>query len=97
MIETGRYKRPKIPRNDRCCPFCPGSVESEVHLLLDCNKYANIREPYISKHVNSINNKHTKQNDLSTIIILLNPDNISLARDVSNYIEKSLDISRNNI
>ena len=97
MIETGRYKRPKIPRNDRCCPFCPGSVESEVHFLLDCNKLSNIRESYISKHVNSINNKHPNQNDLSTTIILLNPDTISLGRDVSNYIEKSPDIIKNNI
>ena len=86
VIETCRYKRLKIPRNDRFCPFCPSSVESEVQFLLHCNKYVNIKEPYISKHVNSIYNKHPNQNDLSTIINLLNPENLSLARDVTNFI-----------
>ena len=92
MIENGRYNSPKIPRNDRLRPFCQRSVESEVYFLLDCNKYANIRKSYISKH---INNKHQNQDDLSTIIILLNQDNIYSARGMSNYIEKSLVIRKN--
>ena len=54
-------------------------------------------ESWSGKHVNLINKKHPNQDDLSTIIILLNPDSISLARDVSNYREKSLDIRKNNI
>ena len=97
MIETGRYRRPKIPRNERFCPFCPGFVESETHFLLHCDKYAKLRESYINKHVNLLRSRHPFQNDLTTIINLLNPDNISLAKDVSNYIENSLAIRKNNI
>ena len=61
--------------------------------------YANIREymKYISKHVNLINNEHPNKNGLSTVISLLNPDVLFLARDLSNYIEKSLDIRKNDM
>ena len=61
----------KIPRNERFCPFCPGSVESEAHFLLSCDKYANIRESYINKHVNLMRIKNPSQDDLTTIINLL--------------------------
>ena len=47
MIETGRYRRPKIERNERFCPFCPNKVESKVHFLLHCHKYVNVRETYL--------------------------------------------------
>ena len=96
MIETGRYKRPKLPRND--CPFCPSAVESETHFMLYCNKYTNIRETYIDTHIKSIKIKHPNQNDLTIITNnLLNPDNMSLAKDVSYVLAISIEIRKNNI
>ena len=36
-IETGRYKRPIIPRSERICKFCSSaSVGDEKHVLLEC-------------------------------------------------------------
>ena len=60
--------------------------------MLYCNKYTNIRATYTNKHVNSIKIKHPNQNDLATIINILNPGNISLANDVSDVFAKSLEI-----
>ena len=41
-IEKLRYCRAKVQRNQRFCPFCPSSVESEIHFILKCTKYDNI-------------------------------------------------------
>ena len=44
MIEKGRHKRPKIPREQRFCPFCPTKVEDEIHFLTECIFYKNRNE-----------------------------------------------------
>ena len=33
-FETGRYEN--IPAEERFCPFCPGVVENEIHVLMSC-------------------------------------------------------------
>ena len=39
-----RYTRPKIPLNERKCIFCnKNSVEDEIHFLLDCDFYSDLR------------------------------------------------------
>ena len=40
-IEIERYN--KVPVKDRICPFCPGLVEDEVHVLTVCNLYDDLR------------------------------------------------------
>ena len=42
--ETMRYCRPKIVRHKRFCLFCPDSIESEEHFLLNCKKYDSKRK-----------------------------------------------------
>ena len=66
MIETGRYKRPKILRNDRYCPL----VLSNPKYVHYCNKYTSIRTTYINKHVISIKFNHPNRNDIATIMII---------------------------
>ena len=44
-IETGRYNG--TLRKDRFCQFCPSLVEDEMHFLLRCAKYQNIRTSYM--------------------------------------------------
>ena len=44
-IETGRYCRPKIPRNERKCMTC-NVVEDEDHVLFSCVLYDSIRVKY---------------------------------------------------
>jgi len=50
-IETGRYEN--LKENERVCPFC-NCIEDEVHVLLYCNMYANVRKPYLIKLCPSI-------------------------------------------
>ena len=47
MIETGRHKRPSVPREERFCPFCTSTVESEIHFLTQCSAYKNRNELFI--------------------------------------------------
>ena len=36
MIEEGRRKRPKIPRDERICLLCTEEVEHEIYFLIKC-------------------------------------------------------------
>jgi hypothetical protein len=43
-VNTGRYMRPKTPREDRVCTWCDENedvrvVEDESHVLLVCRRY----------------------------------------------------------
>jgi hypothetical protein len=41
-LETGRYEG--LPEKDRVCPFCPNTVENELHVILECSMYNDLRE-----------------------------------------------------
>ena len=46
-LETGRWKNPRVPRDERLCEMCPRSVvEDEFHLLFECPAYDTIRAKY---------------------------------------------------
>jgi hypothetical protein len=45
-IEQGRWARPKIPRADRHCPHCRGTVQDEHHFVFDCHHNSSIRDNY---------------------------------------------------
>ena len=50
QIETGRYKKPKVPLNNRICNLCTDNViEDEIHFLLCCDFYSDIRRPLLAK------------------------------------------------
>ena len=40
-IEKGRHQN--VPLSDRSCPFCPEHLENELHFLIKCPTYANLR------------------------------------------------------
>ncbi len=49
-VETGRHRQSWKPREDRLCPLCSqAEVETELHFLLDCPNYSEIRELYLPK------------------------------------------------
>lgn len=50
-VETGRWRRPCIPRDQRFCPFCPGIMEDEFHFLIVCPEYAPLRRTLIPRFV----------------------------------------------
>jgi len=47
MIETGRYN--KIPKELRLCPLCLKTVETEIHFLVECPVYTNMREKILER------------------------------------------------
>ena len=45
MIVVGRHQ--KLPKTQRFCPFCPQLVEDKIHFLINCNRYAALRNPLL--------------------------------------------------
>ena len=46
-IETGRHKN--IPKDSRFCHFCPTSIESEIHFILDCRAFKTHRKEMLQQ------------------------------------------------
>jgi hypothetical protein len=44
--ETGRWARPRVPREQRMCPHCAGGGEDVSHIVLKCPLYTPLREQY---------------------------------------------------
>ena len=89
-IETGRYTRPKTPRNERTCNFC-SQIETESHFLLFCVKYKSQRLK-LAKAFN-INDEEICLEDHENLLrIILNPKNKSQATELYKYIRTSLDM-----
>ena len=87
MIEKGRHRGPKIPSDQRFCPFCPGQVEDETHFLTQCNGYdrqellVNIT-PHVPNFVNLDPN--------AQLIYLMTQDNIFITYKLTLTIKKWL-------
>ena len=56
-VEKGRYKQAWLPREQRLCGHCTtGEVETEMHFLLYCPKFEQIRKGYFLQFSNKIAN-----------------------------------------
>merc|ERR1712082_16415 len=70
-IETGRHRQTWIPREDRICTSCPqGEVETELHFLLHCDKYKEIRDSFFPK-INQKYNEFETTTDTSALQYIL--------------------------
>ena len=49
LIETGRHC--KIERQLRFCPFYPTMIEDEIHFLVQCTTYKEMRDKLLTKHI----------------------------------------------
>ena len=89
-IETLRYCRPKVSRDRRFCPFCPESVESEEHFLLECKKYDSLRisNKFISETI------HVLGKGVEAIKHILNPQNQQNSKNITNYINDALKVRK---
>ncbi len=68
MIEKGRHKQ--IDRNQRYCPFCPDSIEDEMHFLLKCEAYKFSRPEFLEsaqKLIPSFNSQNVTQKFISLV------------------------------
>ena len=55
MIEKGRHLNISCVAQ-RTCPFCPEEIENELHFLLDCKTYSQLREKLFDQiHTTIIN------------------------------------------
>ena len=90
-VETLRFLRPKVPFVDRVCIVCDnvnGDVEDEVHFLMHCNAYSDLRCDLL----NSIKKSESFESlDVdSKLDLLLNvPENVNYA---ATFILKALDL-----
>ena len=73
-IETGKYKRPKVDRNQRLCQTCL-LVEDEEHALMNCILYKQVRD----KHPDLFNGSHS-------IKSLLNPKSPESLYEIANIL-----------
>ena len=80
QIEIDRHTsgNNRIPQEDRICPLCHNGVEDEVHFLLKCPIYKNIRKHIHSQLLDSPSLSDFEQ----TVHLLLQPDLRMLAKFV---------------
>ncbi len=89
QIETGRHCRPKKQVCDRICLKCDsGEVEDEVHFLIHCDLYSELRSQYLTID-DSLDDNLNFTNILSTF------DKVQLT-NLASYIQKAFDL-RNTI
>ena len=87
MVETGRYSRPKIKRENRICTLCnTKEVEDERHLIFHCNAYSELRKIFFDK-IHSI--VQLNPNDENSFIkTIFSTENAIATFFVANYISK---------
>ena len=70
-IEKGRLKKSWQPKENRICDHClTGEVETEMHFLLQCEQFNEIRNNYFNKFSSKITN-FNDLNDLAELKVLL--------------------------
>lgn len=72
-IETGRYEN--LPELERLCPFC-NTVETEIHVLLKCFMYQDIRVSLLSKAL-TVNPTFNRLSDEEQMYFLLSNKELS--------------------
>ncbi len=82
-IETGRHVRPKIKPEERICPFCD-YVEDEVHFLVNCHAFEDIRIKY------NISSSGTS-NSQDVFVSLLNSTDINISANVAKYLNEAFE------
>ena len=68
-IELGRFRQ--IPLEDRHCYKCTNVIEDEVHFLIQCQVYQNLRAPLFAIACN-VNSSFVDMNDFEKFKFLLN-------------------------
>ena len=76
-IETGRYSRPFIERENRLCKLC-NVLEDEIHAVYDCVAHRLIRERY--KDILKLERRDIKE--------LFNPSDVDSAKSLAAFLEE---------
>ena len=93
MVETGRYSRPKIKRENRTCTLSnTKEVEDERHLIFNCNAHSELRKSFFDK-IHSIVQLHPNDEN-SFIKTIFSTKNATATFFVANYISKCFEKRR---
>ena len=87
MIEEGRHKRPRLPREHRYCPHCTTVVEDETHFLTQCSVYSNDRN-ILYEATNTDTPNFTNLDDNAKYIFLMSQENLQLTQKIVPTIHK---------
>jgi hypothetical protein len=69
-IETGRFER--LSEELRVCPFCKDCVENEFHVIMNCDRYNDIRNVIFSKASEVDTLFNSKDDDAKFVFIFSN-------------------------
>jgi hypothetical protein len=83
-IQTGRYSRNRIPREERSCLICNSSdIEDEYHFVCICHCYNNIRRKYLKKY-------YYVKPSVYKFVQLLNSNNKADLINLSKFVKEGL-------
>ena len=88
MIEKGRYTN--IQLCDRSCPFCPDKVESEIHFLIQCPIYTELRREMLDKIATTVQGFYYPEDEHFLFWFLLR--NPLIANLSGNFIKLSMEL-----
>ena len=78
-IETGRWTRPVTQQIHRYCVTCPGKIEDEYHLVIECPQYLDIRNRLIPHY-------YRIRPSMFKLGKLFNTDNSKLIRCLAKFV-----------
>ena len=84
-IEKGRHKN--LPVEERTCHFCPNMVEDELHFLLVCPAYADIRNELLEEFRHRTDEILNDYNLQEQFYLLMNINKI--AKKVAYYLDEA--------
>ena len=84
MIEEGRRKKPRIPRELRTCNMCPNKIEDETHFLTNCPLYGS-RSKLFQEFEALYPSFHTLSDDQKFIYLMSQED-----PDISSSLAKAI-------
>jgi hypothetical protein len=87
-VETGRWERPVVPPESRYCPSCPGKIEDEFHLILECTRFTNDRKRLIPKY-------YWHRPSMIKVVDLLSSNRKSLLQRIAKFVHLALKTRQN--
>ena len=91
-VETGRYEKPYLPRENRICLMCENGIEDEQHFILKCPYYKNERSNL--KLSLEISRLDSSQN---AFVKIMSCNDLNNTLPVIKFLEKSYDIRDNKL
>ena len=87
-VQTGRYDRNRIPKNERYCLCCnSGDIEDEFHFICICPCFVDLRKQYLKKH-------YYQRPSMFKFLELISSNNKTVLYKISKYTKEALEIRK---